>query len=554
MTTTLIPERIRQIVEQALRAAVEAGDLPDVPLPNVPVERPKQAEHGDFATPVALSLARPMRRAPRQIAEAIVRHLPSNELIERAEIAGPGFVNFHLSPAWLARQVDEVLAKGVRYADLDLGGGRKAQVEFVSANPTGPLTVGHGRNAVIGDTLANILEATGWEVTREYYYNDAGRQMRILGESVKLRLLELLGKPVEFPEEYYQGEYIVDIARAILEQYGPDAAEEDWRFFKEIAQEMIFADIKATLERLGIHHDVLTNEASFYEDGSIWRVVEALKEKGYAYEKDGAIWFRATAFGADKDRVLVRSTGEPTYRLPDIAYHVQKIERGFDLIVDVLGADHVAEMPDVINAVRALGYDADRIRPIFYQFVTLVRHGQVVKMSTRRANFVTLDEVIDEVGPDAVRFFMVSRSPDAQMEFDLELAKEQSEENPVYYVQYAHARTAGILERTAPERGITFDPGADVTVLTHPAEKALISEILRLSEVLYLCSDRLEPHHLTFYARDLARTFNLFYRDCPVLAAETPELVGARMKLVKAAQIALARTLDLLGMSAPKEM
>ena len=550
----MIPERIRHLVEEALRAAVEAGELPEVPLPDVPVERPKQAQHGDFATPVALPLARTMRRAPRQIAEAIVRHLPPNDVIERAEVAGPGFVNFHLSPVWLARQVDDVVAKGAHYADVDVGRGRRAQVEFVSANPTGPLTVGHGRNAVIGDTLANILEATGWQVTREYYYNDAGRQMRILGESVKLRLLEVLGRPVEFPEEYYQGEYIVEIARAILERHGPEAAEEEWPFFKEIAQEMIFADIKATLERLGIRHDVLTNEASFYEDGSIWRVVEALKDKGYAYEKDGAVWFRATAFGADKDRVLVRSTGEPTYRLPDIAYHVQKIERGFDLIVDVLGADHVAEMPDVMNAVRALGYDADRIRPIFYQFVTLVRHGNVVKMSTRRANFVTLDEVIDEVGGDAVRFFMVSRSHDAQMEFDLELAKAQSEENPVYYVQYAHARTAGILERTAPERGIVFDPDADVTLLTHPAEKALIGEIVRLSEVLVQCSLRLEPHHLTFYARDLARAFNIFYRDCPVLTAETPELIAARMKLVKAAQIALARTLELLGMSAPKEM
>ncbi|MDQ7030583.1 MAG: arginine--tRNA ligase [Ardenticatenia bacterium] len=550
----MIPDRIRHLVEEALRAAVKAGDLPEVPVPDVPVERPKHAQHGDFATPVALSLARPMRRAPRQIAEAIVRHLPPNAVIERADVAGPGFVNFHLSPVWVARQVDNVLAKGAHYADVNLGHGRHAQVEFVSANPTGPLTVGHGRNAVIGDTLANVLEATGWNVTREYYYNDAGRQMRILGESVKLRLLEVLGHPVEFPKEYYQGEYIVDIARAILERYGPEAAEEEWPFFKEIAQEMIFADIKATLERLGIRHDVLTNEASFYEDGSIWRVVEALKAKGYAYEEDGAVWFRATAFGADKDRVLVRSTGEPTYRLPDIAYHVQKLERGFELIVDVLGADHVAEMPDVINAVRALGYEADRIRPIFYQFVTLVRHGQAVKMSTRRANFVTLDEVIDEVGGDAVRFFMVSRSHDAQMEFDLELAKAQSDENPVYYVQYAHARTAGILERMAPERGVIFDPEADVTLLTHPAEKALIGEILRLSEVLSQCSHRLEPHHLTFYARDLARAFHIFYRDCPVLTAETAELTAARMKLVKAAQIALARTLALLGMKAPKQM
>ncbi|RME10715.1 MAG: arginine--tRNA ligase [Ardenticatenia bacterium] len=555
----LIHLQLRDILADALQAAMQSGALPEVApeaLPEIIVERPKRAEHGDFASPMALPLARPMRRAPRQIAEVIVAHLPDNELIASVELAGPGYINIRLNPGWLTKQVDRILQEGEAFADLDIGAGKTAQVEFVSANPTGPLTVGHGRGAVLGDTLASILQAVGWNVTREYYYNDAGRQMRVLGDSVRLRLLQLLGQEVEFPEDYYQGEYIIDIARDILNEYGPEAAEKDWQFFKQIAQDVIFADIRQTLERLNIHHDVYTNEATFYETGAIWDVLERLREKGYVYDKDGAVWFKATEFGADKDRVLVRSTGEPTYRLPDIAYHVNKLERGFDLIVDVLGADHIAEMPDVINAVYALGYtDApQRIQPIFHQFVTLVRGGQAVKMSTRRANFVTLDELIDEVGPDAVRYFMISRSPNAQMEFDLELATQQSDENPVYYIQYAHARTAGILERQAPERGISFDPNADVSVLTHPSELALIREMLRLSDVLAHCAAELAPHHLTFYARELASTFNQFYRDCPVLTAEDEALVKARLKLVKAAQIALARTLHLLGMQAPSEM
>jgi arginyl-tRNA synthetase len=475
-------------------------------------------------------------------------------MVASAEIAGPGYVNFRLRPDWLARQVDRVLAAGPRYADQELGAGRRAQVEFISANPTGPLTVGHARNAVLGDTLANVLAATGWRVTREYYFNDGGLQMKNLAESARLRARQELGEAVEFPEDYYQGEYIREIARNLLAQHGPAMLERDWTFFRDQAVEAIFADIRRTQERLGIHFDMYTNEARFYDSGAIWRVLERLRERGHVYEADGAVWFRATQFGADKDRVLVRSTGEPTYRLPDIAYHVDKLERGFDLIVDVLGADHIAAAPDIISAVRALGYDADRIRPLVYQFVTLVRHGELVKMSTRKADYVTLDQLIDEVGADAVRFFLLMRSSDAPIEFDLDLARRRSDENPVYYVQYAHARTAGILDRAAPEKDIAFDPAADVRPLAHPSELALIKEILRLGDVLAACAERLELHPLTFYARDLASAFNDFYRDCPVLAAPETALVGARLKLVKAARIALARALGLMGMQAPESM
>ncbi len=550
----MIQDRLQHLIATAILSAQAAGDLPLVEMPELVVEQAQRPEHGDFATPAALALAKPMRTSPREIAEHIVRHLPPDEMLASVEIAGPGYVNMRLSTAWLARQVDRVLEQGQRYANAEIGQGRRAQVEFVSANPTGPLTVGHGRNTILGATLASVLAAAGWQVTREYYYNDAGLQMKTLGESLKLRARQLLGEHVELAENHYQGEYLTDIASKIIAEYGPSVVEREWAFFKDQAQQAIFEQIYTTLERLGITFDVLTNEAGYYENGAIWRVLERLRVAGYAYDADGATWFRATAFGADKDRVLVRSTGEPTYRLPDIAYHADKLDRGFDMVVTVLGVDHIAEVPDIANALRVLGYDAGRLRPLVYQFVTLLRHGEAVKMSTRKANYVTLDELIDEVGPDAVRFFMLMRAADTPIEFDLDLAKRRSDDNPVYYVQYAHARTTGILDRAAPEKGVVFNPTADVTLLAHPSELALIKEILRLAEVVKNCATRLELHPLTFYARDLASAFSAFYRDCPVLGAPEESLVAARIKLVMAARIALARVLGLMGMAAPEQM
>ncbi|HEU5099494.1 MAG TPA: arginine--tRNA ligase [Roseiflexaceae bacterium] len=562
----MVQERLRALIESSIRAAQAAGALPEAELPDIVVEQPQRPEHGDFATPIALSLAKPMRRAPREIAQAIVTHLPANDVLATIEIAGAGYVNMRVRPDWLASQVEQVLDRGERYADLNLGQGRSAQVEFISANPTGPLTVGHGRNAVLGDTLAHVLAAAGWKVTREYYYNDAGLQMRNLGETVKLRARQLLGEEVELAENHYQGQYLVDIAQQTLAENGPSVVERDWTFFKEQARHAIFDDIHATCQRLGISFDVLTNEASYYESGAIWRVLEQLRERGYAYDADGAVWLRATAFGVDKDRVLVRSSGEPTYRLPDIAYHADKLVRGFDLIVTVLGVDHIAEVPDIAGALRVLGYDADRLRPLVYQFVTLLRNGQVVKMSTRKANYVTLDELVDEVGADAVRFFMLMRSSESPIEFDLDLAKRQSDENPVFYVQYAHARCCSILRKADDRRPTTDDQfsalpqqsvvggQSSVVVLAHPAELTLIKEILRLGDVLKSCATSFDLHQLTFYARDLASALNVFYHKCPVLAAEDPALVQARLKLVRAAQIGLARTLGLMGMSAPEQM
>ena len=558
----MIQGQLASLIHDAVIAAQHGGDLPlfDPPAAaGIPIERPKLCEHGDFATPIAMKLAHPARRPPRQIAEAITRHLPVGDdgMVAAAEVAGPGFINLRLAVPWLVRYVDRVLAAGEHYADSTMGAGRTAQVEFVSANPTGPLTVGHGRGAVIGDTLGNILQAGGYTVTREYYFNDGGLQMRTLAESVRVRACQLLGQEIPFPHDYYVGDYIKAIAADLVADQGPSAVEMDWTALRDRAVEVIFTGIRQTLDRLGIHMDVYFNEMSLYDEQrpiNVWEIVARLRERDLAYDADGAVWFRATAFGADKDRVLVRSSGEPTYRLPDIAYHVDKLQRGFDLVVNVLGADHIAQYPDIKAAVAALGYDTEGIHIVTNQFVTLVRNDEVVKMSTRRANYVTLDELIDEVGRDAVRYFMISRSPDSQFEFNLGLATAQSDENPVYYIQYAHARTAGIVDRNAPSYSISFDPAADVALLLHPAEVALIHQILRLEETLVHCIGRLEPHHLAYYATDLATRFNTFYRDCRVLQPEDVPLSQARLKLVKATQIALARTLHLMGMSAPDQM
>jgi arginyl-tRNA synthetase len=547
----MIRDDIAALFRQALESAWAANDLPRFDLVGqIPLEHPRQADHGDYATTLTMKYAKEARKSPHAFAETVVRHLPPAACLGKVEVAGPGFINVTLADAWLARQVDALLIAGESWGRLDIGHGVKAQVEFVSANPTGPLTVGHGRGAVIGDTLAHLLTAAGYDVTREYYFNNAGRQMRVLGDSVRVRYLELLGRPVEFPSDYYQGDYIVDIARGVREQYGDSLADTtDVTPFKEAAERAIFAEIRATLQNLGIVFDVYYNEDDLYKTGKVWNTLDALRERGYIYDKDGAVWFRATDFGADEDRVAVKSSGEPTYRLPDIAYHVDKLQRGFQLVVDVLGSDHVAAFPDVVAGVRALGYPTDGFHLVLNQFVTVLRDGQVMKMSTRRANFITLDELIDEAGADAVRYFMLARSTESHMEFDLSLAVEQSERNPVYYVQYAHARIASILRKA---EDMDWRDG-DVSLLTHPAELLLIRQMLWLPEVVEKIVSELAPHHLPYYAQELATVFHLFYRDCRVLS-DDEALTKARLKLTAAAQAVLARSLRLMGVSTPDRM
>lgn len=565
---------------QHIRAAL--AQLPDLPSEFDPeavaveFQTPNNPEHGDLATNVALQLAKPLRRAPRQVAEAVAAALGSVEGVAEVDVAGPGFINVRLAKDYVTDALAELLGQGERYGRVADGEGKTAIVEYVSANPTGPLTVGHGRNAVLGDTVANLLEWTGYAVTREYYFNDAGRQMRVLGESVRARYEQLLDPempqktledgtvvPASFPDDGYRGEYVADVARQLVEAHGEDLREsEDETPFKRAAEKAVFAEIEATLQRLGVEMDEHFNERTVYDSGAVWNVVEELTKRDLAYEKNGATWFATgklgkveTRDGAEtpKDTVLVKATGEPTYRLPDIAYHLDKLARGFDRIVNVFGADHIATVPDVIRGVRVLAGDeaADRIEVLIYQFVTLVRSGQPVKMSTRKATYVTLDELMDEVGEDVTRFFFLMRAPGTHLEFDLDLAKEASEKNPVFYLQYAHARIASIL-RKATDAGLSAE-GADLALLSHESAVALIKELLRFPDEIRAAAEAMGPHKLATYLREVASAFSQFYRDCRILG-EPEDVAAARLALATATRTVLANGLAILGISAPKEM
>ena len=542
------------IREQVRKALLELNWVEDEQFP-VELVRTKSKEHGDIATNVAMRLARALGKPPRAIAEELIAHLDLDpRRIARVEIAGPGFINFFYNPEWIYSQLEEILAEGENYGRNDIGKGKRAQVEFVSANPTGPLTIGHGRQAVLGDTVANILEACGYEVQREYYFNNAGRQMRILGDSVRLRYLELLGEKIEFPEEYYQGEYIKDIARYLLERHGDSLRDRpsDDPIFRETAEKLIFEDIKKTLKRLGVEFDSFYNEKSLYDEGKIDEVIRQLREKGLVYEKDGAVWFKTTEFGAQQDRVIVKSTGEPTYRLPDIAYHKTKFDRGFDLIVDVFGADHIATYPDVLAGLKALGYDVSRVRVLIHQFVTLMEGEEKVKMSTRRATFVTLDELLDKVGEDVTRFFFLMRSMNSHLNFDLSLATKESEENPVFYVQYAHARICNI-EKFAANQGVGLDQPPDLSLLRTEEELDLIRKMVDFPGVIRRMHETLEPQNLTQYLLEFAAIFHKFYFEHRVVS-EDRGLSRARLALVKAAKRVIANGLRILGVSAPEIM
>jgi arginyl-tRNA synthetase len=430
----------------------------------------------------------------------------------------------------------------------------KVMVEFVSANPTGPLSVGHGRNAILGDTIARLLAATGHDVTREYYFNDAGRQMRVLGASLQARYLELLGKPNEFPEDGYQGDYLYEIARTMIENQGDGFKDADLNFFKKRAQDAIFADIDATLKRIGIEFDSYYNEHTLYEEGLIEDVVRELRAKGLVYEKDDATWFKSTEFGQEKDRVIIKSTGEPTYRLPDIAYHREKFRRGFEWMIDIFGADHIATVPDVMAGLEALGLDSSRVKVILHQFVTLLRDGKQVKMSTRKATFVTVDELVDEVGTDALRFFFLMRKPDSQLEFDLELATAQSQENPVYYVQYGHARLCSI-ERMAADKGVALPVLAetDLDFLKEPEEYQLLKTLAEYPSLVAAAARDLAPHRIIFYLMELAGHFHSFYNKHKVITDDAA-CTAARLCLCRGVKTVLANGLHLVGLSAPEKM
>ncbi len=523
-------------------------------LPPLLFEVPKERAFGDLATTVAMALARAERTSPRTIAEAIVRHIEDADgVLEATEIAGPGYINFRFSQRFWEQALAEI--EGTDYGPAPFGKGRSVMVEFVSANPTGPLTIGHGRNAVLGDAMARLLEATGHRVTREYYFNNAGRQMRVLGESVRARYLELIGVPAEFPEGGYQGEYITLIAGTLHGEHAERLRDEPPEgLFKHAAEIAIFDDIRETLARMGIHFDVYFNEDSLYAGGQIDAVLEALRARDLAFDQEGAVWLRGAPLGLQKDRVLVKSTGEPAYRLPDIAYHIEKLRRGFDLLIDVLGADHIAEHEEVRAALRGLGHDSERIRAIIYQFVTLTRGGAQVKMSTRRAEYITVDELLDEVGADVARFFFLTRRADTHLEFDLDLAKRQSADNPVFYVQYAHARVCSLLRQAANEgRPRPSAAEAHLQCLDTAEERAVVKLLAQYTDTVEEAARVLEPHRVIFYMIDLASEFHRFYNRHRIMTDDR-ELTAARLYLAWAVGKVLRSGLATVGVSAPEQM
>ena len=553
---------IKQTIRESMASALlKMGIIPDDGI-EIDLSAPKQKEHGDLSTNIALIIASKAKQNPRRLAQDLIRHLNiSTNLVQKIEIAGPGFINFTLNRKVLYECLTQIIQQGQLYGRAIPESVKKIQVEFVSANPTGPLTIGHGRQAVLGDTIARLLECLGHHVTREYYFNDAGRQMRVLGESVRLRYLELLGEKIDFPEDYYQGEYIKDISRQLVKDKQNrlrDPAPEEESIFRDTAEEMIFNNIRATLERMHIYFDVYFNEKSLYDSGKISEVIQTLREKGLAYDSEGAVWLKAKKLGLEQDRVIVKSSGEPTYRLPDIAYHKDKFDRGFDLVIDLFGADHIATYPDVLAGIEAMGYDKSRVKVLIHQFVTLMEGREKIKMSTRMANFVTLDELIDEVGTDVTRYFFLNRSMSSHLNFDLTLAKTQSEENPVFYVQYAHARICSIL-RHAIEQGIDPEGNGDPSLLTAEEELDLIRILMDYPRLIQSAAEQFEPQRIPTYLETVATIYHRFQHagkvdDALRVISEDRALSQARLLLCRATKIVLANGLDLLGISKPEKM
>jgi len=521
----------------------------DFPQKEIKVSPSKTPEFGDLSSSLPLMLAKDLNQNPMDIAKTIQSNMNVDiDLINEITISKPGFINFRISNNYYYNILKEILSDN-NFGKTDYGNGKTANVEFVSANPTGPLTVGHGRNAVLGDVVSNILEWNGYSVTREYYFNDAGRQMRMLSDSVESRYFEELGKPFDFPEDGYEGSYINDIAKDIINQHG-DQLESGDILFKKIPEQNIFTDIKKTLKRLGITFDEFSNEKTFYDNGDIDKLLEELKSKDLIYEKEGATWFKTSALGKEQDRVFIKSSGEPTYRVPDTAYHRNKIERNYDLIIDIFGADHMDTYPDVLLALKALGLNTNHINVLLYQFVTLLRGGEKIKMSTRKANFITLDELIDEVGADVVRYFFIMRGINTHLNFDLDLAADQSDKNPVYYLQYAHARICNIIKRNdAKENVIDYDP----ELLVNELEIDLLKKLEQFPIIVRSALDSLEPQSVANYLQETAGKFHKYYANCRIIGEEK-ELTQSRIALIKATKNVINSGLSLLGITAPEKM
>ncbi len=551
---TTVRGKLRNLLMDAVQRAQQQGVLPPVAVPEITIETPQKPEHGDYASNVALKMARTARMDPMSIALTLANQIVSAGFLSGVEVAKPGFLNFRLSPAWLASQVEDVLAQGTGYGSVPLGNGARVQVEYVSANPTGPLHVGAGRGAALGDSLANVLAHAGYQVEREYYVNDAGARMEAFYSTLYARYLQQFDIPAELPADGYVGEYMVDLAREIAQERGREfldlPKEEALQRLGRLGTEKMLGRIRRDLESMNVRFDRWFSEQSLYDTGLLDQTIELMRQRGYVAEREGAVWFVSSALGEDRDNVLVRSNGAPTYFASDAAYHYDKfVLRGFDRVIDVWGADHQGHVPRMKAMASALGIDPARLELIIYQLVSLKRSGKPVRMSKRTGEIITLGEVLEEVGPDAVRFYLLARSADGMMDFDLDLAKEQSAENPVYYVQYAHARIASIL-RFAGE--VDFSDG-DVSLLTSEAELDLIRKMLVLPELVETAATTLAPHHLPHYSQEIAAVFHSFYKQCRVVTEDEP-LTKARLKLVSACKTVLGNTLALMGVNAPEQM
>ena len=547
---------LRQGVAAACAQAMAAGTLPEAALPDFVIETPKDEKNGDFSTNLAMQLTRILRQNPRKIAEAIVGGIDLPGLVERVEIAGPGFINFYLVPGWLNRVLPAIQEEDADYGKSNAGGGERVQVEFVSANPTGLLHMGNARGGALGDTLAAVLNEAGYVCDKEYYINDAGNQVENLGKSVEARYFELLGRDdYEIPEDGYHGKDIIATAQRLLDEKGEslvDLPEAERReLMKNYALKEKVAGIRGSLENFGVVFDNWFSEQSLHDAGSVHEVVDVLREKGVVYEKDGAQWLRATDWGEEKDEVLVRSNGTPTYFAADIAYHRDKFERGYKRLINIWGADHHGHVARLKGAMTALGYPGDDITVILMQLVRLYRGGEIVKMSKRSGKYVTLDELIEEVGKEAARFFFIMRSPDSALDFDLDLAKAESSDNPVYYVQYAHARICSILSVAGVDTPKAAD--VDLSLLTEENERVLIRKLAEWPQEVADAARELAPYHLAYYAKELANAFHSFYNSCKVLTDDAA-LRDARLALVDCTRITLRNVLTLLGLSAPERM
>ncbi len=522
----------------------------------------KNPKFGDLSTNVALILAKQVGKNPMKIAKDIERAISIDKtILSEINVTPPGFINLKISLNYYQSVVHQIINKDKYFFSGTIGKGKTANVEFVSANPTGPLSVGHGRQAIIGDTIASILQWHGYDVTREYYYNDGGKQMHILGQSVEARYFQELDQPAVWSNNFYQGDYIKDIAKNIITESGENittesgeniTAESGDKVFRSVAEEIIFSDIRNTLESIGIIHDVFSNEKNFIQPNKIKNVIEGLSKKGLIYEADGATWYKTTLLGKDQDRVLIKSSGEPAYRLPDILYHMDKFERKYDLLIDIFGADHIDSYPDVVSALEALGYDTSHLRVLIHQFVTLTKSGEKVKMSTRKAEYVTLDELINLAGKDVVRYFFLMRGMNTHLNFDLELAQDQSEKNPVFYLQYAHARICNII-RHGELQSVTFNKDYNPSLLSHDTEIELMKKLNQFPEIMESVLESLESRLITNYLQSLAASFHKFYTECHVITDDIP-LSQARIALISATKNILAEGLDVLGINAPERM